>query len=233
MKGLLVIGLVCAMLFLGCAAQQPAAQNPPTQPVGAAANPAAPAQPATGGATAKENKTETKPPEAPAKSASDTLLGALKAGSGYKVVYDVTAGTAGSYVMTQYIKGGNSRIDMALSGMESRTYTVSGKVNSCVLAGAKWMCSDVTSQMGSQADLGEQLQTQASKYTITADGTESVASTTATCYKVISSDGTVRYCISSDGVPLYVKTTAQGTEVVMKAKSYSTGVADADFALPS
>ena len=235
MKGLLVIGIVCAMLLLGCAAQGAPAQNPPAQAPGGAANPAVPAQapPVIGVSPPKENKTEINPPEAPAISASDALLGAMRVSGGWKVVYDVTAGSASSYEMTQYLKGSNIRTDMTASGMQARTYMVSGKVSSCVLAGTKWMCTDMTAQMGNTtSDLSQQLQSEQAKYTITADGTESIAGTTATCYKIVSSDGTDRYCISPEGVPLYIKTSAEGSEMVMQAKSYSTSVADSDFALP-
>ncbi len=173
------------------------------------------------------------PSAAPTASAYDALVGALRVSGGWKVVYDVTTGTEGTYEITQYEKGGNFRTDMAASGMQVRTYAVSGKISSCVLAGSAWTCTDTTGQAGGETgDLGQQVESDPAKYAITADGTMPVAGTTANCYKVVSSDGTARYCTSSDGVPLYVKASAQGTDTIMQAKSYSTSVADSDFALP-
>lgn len=237
MKELIIVSLVCAVLLFGCAAQgqakvagEVAKPSAPAQQPPSTAGPATP--PATGGQTGTGTTPEPTKPAAPEKTPSELLIGALSSSSGWKIVYDVDAGSAGSYEMTQYAKGGNTRTDMAFSGMESRTYTVAGKVNSCVLAGASWMCNDVTAQVGGQTDISQQLQADSAKYTITADGTEAVAATTANCYKLVSTDGTVRYCISAEGAPLYVKTSAQGTEVVMKAKSYTTIVTDADFVLP-
>ena len=231
MKALFVIGIICTLLLFGCASQPSAPANaPPTGQPPAATNPAAGAsQPARPSAPANA------PPIAqpPAVSAYDALVGALRVNSGWKVVYDVTAGTEGTYETTQYQKGGNFRTDMAASGMQIRTYAVSGKISSCVLAGSAWTCTDMTSQAGGETgDLGQQVESDPAKYTITADGTMSVAGTTANCYKVVSSDGTARYCTSPDGVPLYVKASAQGTDTIMQAKSYSTSVADSDFALP-
>ncbi|MFA6907365.1 MAG: DUF4412 domain-containing protein [Candidatus Micrarchaeia archaeon] len=233
MKGFLMIGIVCAMLLFGCASQgTPAAQAPPPSPPAAAAV-APPAPPAPAAETPNESKAETSPPPAPAASPSDALLGSLKASLGWKVVYDVTTSASGSYEMTQYLKGGNSRTDMAVSGMQVRTYMVSGKISSCALVEASWMCTDLSQAGAQSADLSQQLQSEEAKYTITLDGTEAVAGTTATCYKLVSSDGTARYCISSEGIPLYLKTGAEGAEITMKAKSYSTSVADSDFAMPT
>ena len=232
------------MLIFGCASQPSAPANAPSaaQPsapgTGSAAQPSAPAyvppaapSPQPGATTPPAVKNE--PSSAPAASAYDTLVGALRVSGGWKVVYDVTAGTEGTYEITQYEKGGNFRTDMATSGMQIRTYAVSGKISSCVLAGSTWTCTNMASQAGSETgDLGQQIESDPAKYTITADGTMSVAGTAASCYKVVSSDGTARYCTSPDGVPLYVKASAQGTDTIMQAKSYSTSVADSDFALP-
>lgn len=246
MNKLMLIGLVCAVLLFGCSGQQTAAPTAPaptpakTAPAPAPAAPAnAPAPAPTPAAPAQANNASagTNPapeqPSAAPSSASDALLGALTGNSGYKVVYQVTAGTAASYEMTEYLKGGNMRTDIALSGMQSRTYVISGKVTSCILAGTTWSCNALPSQNTQSVDIGEQLKADPSKYAITADGTQTVAGVAATCYKVVGTDATVRYCISSEGVPLYVKTTAQGMDVVMQATSYSTSVTDADFALPA
>ena len=237
MKGLLMIGIVCAMLLFGCAAQA----NPPSQPQSPPA--ASGQQPPAGSnqqpanqqpANANPAGVQNEPPAAqPAESASDALLAALRASSGYKAVYDVTAGNA-TYEMTQYLKGGNSRTDVATGGMQIRMYDVSKKTSTCILAGTKWTCTSTTSQAGNQtSDLSQQLQSEEAKYTVTADGIETFAGTAAACYKIVSSDGTNRYCVSPEGVPLYLKSSAGDGDIVMEATSYSTSVADSDFALPA
>lgn len=249
MKQIILIALVCAALLFGCAGseqKQPAAGGVPQ-----GNGPATGGSPATGGnagATGGSpatggNSGASGGASQTAQNAFDNLLAMLKLNTGWKVVYQLS-GTdmQGTSEISQYVKGMQKfRSDVTAAGMETRTYVVDSNAYLCSKLGASWSCMKfaIPQNDSSQSSyqLENQLQTDSSKYTVTADGTMQVAGTTATCFKVVSTEGNTRYCVSAEGVPLYVLSNAQSegkaVEFEMKAKSYSTAVSDSDFVLPA
>ncbi len=232
MKQIILISLVCVALLFGCAGsneqKQPAATGKSQQGNGAAAS---------SGSTKNDVSTGTF-----AQNALESLLGTLKLNSGWKVTYQLSGtGMQGTTEMSQYVKGTEKfRTDVSAAGMETRTYVMDNKAYLCTKTG-EWSCLKFTvpKNDSSQAsyELESELETDASKYNVTADGTMQVAGVTAACFKVVSADASTRYCVSAEGVPLYVKSSAQSegqaVEYEMKAKSYSASVSDSDFALPA
>ena len=218
------------MLVFGCA------QGPST-PVPPAAQPSAPST----GANTQPQAPPSQPQATPGSSAADQLLSIMGLTQGWKVSYTIngTNMPSGS-TMTQYIKGTDKiRVDSTAMGTESRSFVLSGKTYSCINQGESWICYKVDSSQSGQnsTNLQNDIQSNPSKYTVTADGSMQVAGVTAACYKVVSVDGTVRYCVSQEGIPLYIKTTGstQGVsyESELTATSYSTSVSDSDFQLPA
>ena len=243
MKQFLLIALVAAMLLLGCAgssappAQQPAAQNNQQSangqqpPAGSNQQPAA-----SNNVPAVVNNQP--PATQPSGSPLDDLLATLQHGGSWKVTYSITGTNMQTALqISQYVKGTDKiRNDMAVQGMESRTYILGNDAYTCTSQQGSWTCYKYTGAMQAygSADISKGLEADSSKYTVTADGTMQVAGTTATCYQVVSSDGTSRYCVSAEGVPLYVKSTSKDNTVMeMTATSYSASVSDADFTLPA
>lgn len=253
MKELVFVSLICAVLLFGCTGG--------SQPQGQQLAQGAPPAPGSGQKGGNASSAGEVPPPPPGNNGSqaapapepkiepkntnsvDSLLGALRLSHGWKATYDLS-GTGGvSGVMTQYMSsGGNFRMDAVSSGIESRTYVVGKGVTICAKQDASWNCykfsgESLNSSTEVSATLGTDLEQNPSGYTVTADGSMQVAGTTAACYKVVDKDGTVRYCVSPEGVPLYVLTNSQSGGVSatyeMKATSYSTSVLDSDFALPA
>jgi len=226
MKQFLIIALVAAMLLLlGCAGQQPAPQAPAQQQN----NQQPPAPPAGDGQQTQQSSG----------SPLDELLGSLGGTSGWKVAYTITGSEMPNALqMTQYMKGTDKfRTDSTFEGTESRTYLLGNDIYSCTNSGG-WTCFKFSGQMSGDDSfkIEKNLKDDSSKYTVTADGTKQVAGVTATCYKIVSSDSTTRYCVY-DSVPLYVMSTGTSNGRAytseMTATSYSKSVSDADFVLPA
>ena len=160
----------------------------------------------------------------------------------YKVTYDIVSisdGTQTSVQMTQYIKGTNKmRMDSTYSGIESRTFVLDKVMISCSQQQGAWTCLKLASQEDKSTQATDSIESNMSDYTVVADGTKQVAGTTANCFKVTGKDvQNYRYCVSSDGVPLYMKMegTSEGHAYSqeMTATSYSKAVSDADFVPPA
>ena len=259
MKSILVIGLVCAVLLFGCAQQaggqqaggqqqQPATGNQQPQVQQEQGTQPQPEQAAEGetqqpsGEPAPEPRTETGTQEEAGAGALDGLLSALGLNNGWKATYQLT-GTALSVAteFTQYMKGENFRMDMEASGSDIRSYVLGKTIYTCTQLSGSWTCYSLGGQASEDEYATYSLQTgldsEPEKYTVTRDGTMPVAGTVADCYLVVSTDGTVRYCISPEGVPLYVKTNAgsgdSGAISELVATSYQTSVADSEFELPA
>ncbi|HIH18834.1 TPA: hypothetical protein HA225_02555 [Candidatus Micrarchaeota archaeon] len=243
MKELLFVSLVAAMLLFGCAGSEPS-QQPPAQ---AASAPKAPSTGGAAGASTGGNSQQAQPSQGSGQGATqgtsplDSLMGALGLSNGWKVTYLMTtSATPETSEMTQYIKGTDKfRTDSVTMGIETRSIVLSDNIYICSKDGS-WSCLKMSKQddKGSESSrLNDEIKSNPSKYTVTADGTMQVAGTTATCYKVVSENSTTRYCVSPEGVPLYTKSDSQSQgrafSSELKATSYSLSVSDADFALPA
>jgi hypothetical protein len=94
----------------------------------------------------------------------------------------------------------------------------------------------IQSQSGTNPD---PLDIQEADYTITADGTKTVAAgVTGNCFKVVSKEASQsqyssRFCMSSEGVPIYMSGTTEAGSMEMEATNISNNVTDADFTPPA
>lgn len=239
MRGLLFVSLAVAMLLFGCAGEQPKAPSQPAggaaaQPTGGAGTGAPPA--ATGGTGAGTQQS----------SALDdfTRFLGLKSGAQWKAAYSSTTKLDGASTlseMTQYVKGASMmRTDLSAAGQQIRSYLIAGIAYVCSSQdGSSWTCMRVESANDdANAQAKDDVENNPAQYAIVADGTMQIAGATAICFKT-KVEGTMdmRECFSSEGVPLYYKTTGvsdgKQVEYEMAATSYSTSVPDSDFVLPA
>jgi len=97
-----------------------------------------------------------------------------------------------------------------------------------------WNCYKMELKKDALAKFEDEVET-SQKYKIEADGTKVVAGVTAKCYKVTDTDDsvTVKYCFSSEGVPLYVYFQSPQAMTEMTARSYTKTVSDSVFDLPA
>jgi hypothetical protein len=162
----------------------------------------------------------------------------------WKIAYDLKSEMDGKTVMsqlTQYMKGEDRfRTDMMYDGTESRVYMVEETFTMCSKQDGDWQCFKTTPQEGDDSadvqDWETEYEQNEDDYTIVADGTKVVAGVSTKCFKVVdqkSSDSVVRYCFASDGAPLYIYFSGQGTTSEMIATSYSKSVSDSEFTPPA
>lgn len=162
----------------------------------------------------------------------------------WMVSYDMTSAYSGEEfegTMTQYVDGEEKmRMDMTAQGQETRTYMLDNNVYSCFNQDGSWSCmgfeqTEEEQETQTPQDIREDIQGDMESYEITSLGQRNIAGSVAQCYRLVGTDGnTVEYCFSSEGVPLYVKTTSnQGDLSEMTATSYSTNVASNAFELPA
>jgi hypothetical protein len=250
---ILAIALVCGFLLFGCAGQAApekgagtGQQNAPAGANGAAnagtgnANTGAnvgagnAAAGTNAGANDEGSNTETGAADQFAK-----LIGMRK--GGWKAVYDVKTTDAPTSELTQYMKGDMARIDMAVSGSETRAYMKSGYIYTCTKQ-PDWQCFKFPMTPEQKAaGVDTEIDKNPSSYKPVLDGTLQIAGTTATCFKLTAPDSTQaagstsRYCVSPEGVPLYAKVMKSSGETMteMTAKSYSATVPDSDFEPPA
>jgi len=236
---ILIAVLFVSLLLFGCSSQQQTPTQQPSQQ------------------TTQTSQPETQQAQQLSANPIDNLLSAFKQNNGWKVTYDFkyseSLGSYNAYEMTQYVQGtGKFRADLYPKGekVTSHSYVIGNDGYGCGKNQELWTCYALLDRkiVGDEPytvrkDLEQD-------YIVTADGTMQVADTTATCYNVAyksnnywnspyPSNWTSLYCISSDGVPLYVKTIQtvyefdKILETEMTATSYGTTVSDADFLLPA
>ncbi len=169
----------------------------------------------------------------------------------YMATYGITSSMGGQQgiksLMTYYFEGKNKiRVDMPDSGMgEMRTYLDSGSYVVCTKAAQEWSCMKVPQQQTSQ-DVNQQttdIQNSIDSSPVERLSDRVIAGTTAQCYHITftvkdQTTGTAStwddiYCVSADGVPLYMDGKSGDTEYVMEATKYSTSVSDSDFVPPA
>lgn len=158
----------------------------------------------------------------------------------FMAMYDISIDAQGqktSYKTAQYLGGSDRlRMDTTMQGVETRAYLLPDGYYSCNNRQG-WQCL----KMANEDQAGQQDYTENFKdvekspddYDITYQGTMSVAGTTAQCWGITYTGQTMKYCFSSEGVPLYMEMSGPTMKYLMKATKYSTSVSDSDFALPA
>ncbi|MFH0701406.1 MAG: hypothetical protein V2A62_03135 [Candidatus Woesearchaeota archaeon] len=199
--------------------------------------------PTTEPATNAEKSTVTETKEAPATEEKKTdnelgeLVSLIKTKQTLKFMVEwetksTVQGTTYTSTMTQYIKDQKHfRTDVTTQGIETRSYLVDDTFTSCVKMMDKWTCNAIAQPAATDNSEKELLEGKAG-YTVTQLPDKTVAGTTATCYRMTMAQGTVDYCFSAEGVPLYIKSEVQGVSSEMTAQKYSVSVDDSAFVLP-
>ena len=161
-----------------------------------------------------------------------------KASIEWQITYDVktkAAGTEQKMTMIQYMKGPTKvRSDVTVQGIESRSYFVDNVMTSCSKMQNKWSCFKIEAKKDDAADMEKNFQSNPGQYTVTADGTKSVAGLTAKCYKIVDSKNSAqtRECFSDDGMPLYIYYEGSGITSEMTALTYAKAVSASVFTPP-
>lgn len=175
---------------------------------------------------------EGSPLVAPSEDPSDLFKGfaAKKASLAFEVEYQLTTDDQSSK-MTQFVKKNLMRTDMMAEGVESRMYVTADGVFSCMNQG-EWSCFGMKQGQKSYDDVVDEVEANPEQYTIKKLPDKQIAGTTASCFR-ITTEGTVDYCLSKEGVPLYIKSSGSGYESEMVAQRYGLSVPDSVFKLPA
>ena len=160
----------------------------------------------------------------------------------YMVDYDYTAtanGETTSGDMVMYMKNPKFRTDITTTvdgtAMTSRIIYADSKIYSCTDAAGSWSCFESEASATATSANTSEVEDNPDDYAITADGTMVVAGQTASCFRIVANDNsfTSRYCYTASGVPVYIKSEADGYVSELTATSYSETVAESDFDLPA
>jgi hypothetical protein len=127
------------------------------------------------------------------------------------------------------------RTDTVSGGTETRLYDLGTTYTLCYNSGGGWRCTQSSAGARTQTDvINASAFADTARFDVAAAGTRSVAGVTAQCFNVTDklAAATSVYCVSGEGVPLYIETTANSTTVTMTATNYATSVNDSDFVPP-
>jgi hypothetical protein len=166
----------------------------------------------------------------------------------FKATFDVksTGGTQGDFAgtMIMYKKGDLLREDFeSTSGGQTTTatyITTPDKSYVCspgTQAGESDTCYSAPTQPGEGAgQIVADLETllNGASLQVVSTSSRNIAGEDANCYTIRSSDleGDADICLSKEAVPLYTKSTAQGSESTLEATAFSRDVSDSDFQPP-
>jgi hypothetical protein len=231
MRYVIALFVVLALTLAACQSSSPTPVGR-DQPQEQQANPTGGVPSGTGG----QQPSGKIAPEDDARDDFKALIG-KKSSLSYMVEYDMTSsGTGGSTsgVMTQYVKGTKFRTDTVAQGVESRTLLLADGMFSCSNQG-EWTCMKIT--VPETKDPAKEAEDNAESSQVTALPSRTIAGVSTKCFRVIVSDGQVDYCLSPEGVPLYMKSSGEKDGVSysseLTAKRYSTSVSDSAFELPA
>ena len=152
----------------------------------------------------------------------------------FQVEYEVTSTASGKTIRTttsQFVKGKQLRSDSTTGGVETRMYVKENKIDTCMNRGS-WSCFSVPQQQKAGDEAVRDVESNPEKYKIEKLPNKSIAGTTAVCFRM-SSKITMDYCLSPEGVALYMKFAEENYASEMIAKSYSLSVPDSVFVLPT
>jgi hypothetical protein len=164
----------------------------------------------------------------------------------FKVTYQLSGGGAGvtEGSLTWYKKGDNLRMDMTGEAGGQQTSAIF-----IVRPDTSYYCSNGPEVSGggscfaTPSDEGAGVGDTAAELektltdpnlNIVSTSSRNIAGEDAKCYTVQSPDieGEAELCMSSDGVPLFSKSTVEGAEMTMEATDFSHDVSDDDFEPP-
>lgn len=210
-----IVGLLVAVLILsGCT------QTPPAANTGDNTTP-----PANTG----DNTTP------PAGGTNPGFLNLYGLGTEYKGTYTMAltpAQTGSGGELTWYHKGTRQRMDMATGGMQIRTFVSPDKIVLCSGATtAEEQCFEATSFSQTTVD-AEDMRQNPTAYQTESLPNRTIAGQVGNCYRITYQGAQSEYCLTTDGMLLYVKSTAEGQTTEMTATSVTRGVTDAEVTAP-
>jgi hypothetical protein len=149
-----------------------------------------------------------------------------------------------------YYRGDQMRIDMSNEAMETRFYTNKEEYISCTKQGEVWGClkmQDAQNQPREKepAQDMDELKKNIEEEKATRLPERVIAGVTCKCfYSKITinmpsaketgmSEIETTYCVSPEGIPLYIESKTENMHSIQEATGYSTRVADADFIPPA
>lgn len=158
----------------------------------------------------------------------------------YTVSYRMTTSGAGALngTMTQYYGGPDEyRIDSTVGPTTTRTYVVNGTVTTCFSTSGSWYCTQQQAQSANgtaqSAPSASASAYSSSAYAKTSTGTETIAGTSAHCFRVVSNGTSADYCLSPEGIPLKTDITAGSVRTTMIATSYSKSLPAGVWTMPT
>ncbi|MCP3683151.1 MAG: hypothetical protein GY861_10710 [bacterium] len=161
--------------------------------------------------------------------------------SEFKVTYELTStGMDGKQMMTQYVKGANSRTDLKIENMKTQSFVIDGVNTMCNDATGDWMCMRYQPENPNPKSITDDAKdriTRNSDAKPVSSGTKVVAGQSADCYSFEAENLEGESCFNKDGILVYSKgimtTEGQTMTTEFTATSVSTTVADSDFSLPA
>lgn len=144
---------------------------------------------------------------------------------------------------TIYSQIGKTRMDATYMGVDSRTYVIDEGVYTCMNAGEDWTCLSMGKNTGSIETISqeEMIRNYEEQGYFTQTNPRTIINTNVSCYKLESKNENnildYEFCISNEGIPLYMKTHSNSTTgsfiSEVTAISYSTTVPENSFELPA
>lgn len=152
----------------------------------------------------------------------------------YRVNYDVTA-AGQNYELIQYVYNGEIRSDITTQGVETRTFILKSGIKTCTNMGS-WMCFDVPSEANEQTSNNvEEIKENPDKYrnNVISVPSQTVLGQQTSCFEVSDNGSDYIYCLNSNGVPLLIEGTTNGSEYIQIATNYSASVSAEDLVPPT
>lgn len=166
-----------------------------------------------------------------------------KANLEYKIDYDYVMNNSIVGIMqtrmTEFQKRNKTRTDITSPNISGRDYLIDNIMTTCInIDGTGWYCSKSDIQKDNLAETEKDIKQNTDNYNVVADGTRIIAGTNTKCYNVfypISYNPVgekMKYCFSSDGLPLYTMYEDVYGSFELTATNFSRDVSDAEFELP-
>ncbi|MFT4308898.1 MAG: hypothetical protein ACMXYL_00215 [Candidatus Woesearchaeota archaeon] len=141
---------------------------------------------------------------------------------------------------TYYVSSdGRIRVDTLMQGIESRSYVLGDNYYTCTLIMGAWNCMDYSSiPVGDSVEqVDEESIAIIEQGVVSRLPPKTVAGVTSNCYRAVIGMGTMDYCYTPEGIPVYVKSMQEfegmTTESEMIATSISRSIPSGVFDLPS
>jgi len=137
--------------------------------------------------------------------------------------------------MSQYFKGNKMRSDVISEGVEARTYMADDLITSCTKQNGDWMCFEIEETTENVNTGLDDARENPDEYMtmVTSAGTKTIAGEEIECFKITIETASMTYCLTDDGIPLFMSGVSEGMEWSMTAKEFDRNVANSAFEPPA